>query len=110
VGAVRTLRVWGPLSVGNTAVLAYTVPADRTLILRGWSSHDRTGAAWRQHLDLDSGGGVHTIADMAGAAGASAYDANWRVFNPGDKIYCEGEAADSCWSMGFGVLLPGPPT
>lgn len=109
--AVRSWRVFGPVRApAAVATALYTVPADRTLILRSLVVYAAVGATAYYLLLNGVSGLTHGLdGPRTLAAGArQVYQEDW-VLNPGDVLYAYNNNANAYVYTGFGSLLLGAP-
>lgn len=113
--AVRSRRIVGPQLVTNSAALLFTVPADRTLIVRQLSIHN-SSSTLNQRVRLHVNGAT-TVFRWLRTADMAPLDVlqleGWWAFNPGDTIQGTAEISYSGstgpYATLFGSLLDGAP-
>lgn len=110
--AVRSRRLWGGtrLTVGAYQVI-YTVPADRTAVVRTIFMCNVSGSAsWPVSLRINSSTGVGLLFERT-LAPSETYLLEGVILNPGDVLRGRSNAASTpgidCF--GFGSLLLGAP-
>ena len=122
---VRSRRVWGPTKVTTTNyTLVYTVPANRTLVLRSVTFYNGTGADNPFILACNGSDIDHVVlrevilsARTSPALAQSGLNsgmpkslvAQELIFNPGDTLYVQCTTAGYV-TAGFGSLLDGAPS
>lgn len=122
---VRSTRVWGPSKFTDTNYHSvYTVPSDRTLILRTVTFYNASGTTnpfilacnggdidhvvWRKQV-VSARTGIAAIQNGTELGIAQDVLEDVMVFNPGDVLYVQGSGQPYV-SAGFGTLLDGAPT
>lgn len=114
--AVRSRHVvatrWNPPP--STAVQTlYTVPADRTLILKDWRAHLLTGTGTLTvYIEAASGGGANILGSATSGVAIGEGPAECaRVLQEGDHIRAVRSVADGITDFWFsGSLLDGDPS
>lgn len=107
--AVRSRRVFGPTLLTLVGTALYTVPADRTLVLRTVTLYNRSAAGSVAFLAVNGITGFEVVLRRAPAAQNDADPAPTLIFNPGDVIYGWCTALNAVIATGFGSLLQGAP-
>lgn len=106
---VRSRRLWGPTTITQAGLVLYTVPADRTAVVRQIVVTSVSGVVERVTLRVNGSSGVPTLARWDLAAGQTVTLANV-VLNPGDTLHAVAQNATLLTSCsGFGSLLEGAP-
>lgn len=110
--AVRSRRFFGPTKIATAgAVVLYTVPADRTALIRTLVLANGTAAATGLTYLLVNGSSGADNAVWVGTVGANSvtFVTADLILNPGDVL--RGYVTSSaCQFSAFGSLLDGPPT
>lgn len=105
--AVRSKRLWGPVSIGASHVTLYTCPAGRTAIIKQLNAVNVGLATSSYQLRLNGTTASQNIAAASIAAGAdeARFD-RYIVLGPGDVLRMIGTTV-AIISSGFGVELDG---
>jgi len=105
--AVRSKRLWGPTSVGTTAVVLYTCPAGETALLKGVHAFNPGALGVTVTYTLNGTGNSNTILTTSSSSGnINADREQWIVLHPGDVLRAVGSAGTT-YVTGFGAELEG---
>lgn len=107
---VRTRRLFGPTTpVPATTTLAYTVPDERTAIIRGLFIDNLTAVANLAVLFIN--GTTNTDECWRGSipGNTTVEIPDSIVLNPGDTLYIRASVGSATSFTGFGSLLDGAP-
>lgn len=102
----------GPVYVTSSTLVAYTVPDDRTLIIRRISLCDVNGTGgFTVTTFLNGSALIQTVrrTDPVPAAGAFEFGEDW-ILNPGDSIRMQASVTNKVTVTIYGSLLEGAPT
>lgn len=107
--AVRTRRVLGPVTLGLTVTTLYTVPAERTLIIRSTDVHNRlpTAQVWVLYVNGSTSADVVASGSLAGQTSLNV--PAYRVLNPGDTLRGNANIINALGVTVYGSLLFGAP-
>lgn len=107
--AVRSRRVLGPTTLGLSVVTLYTVPADRTLLIRSHDVHNRlvTAQVWVLYVNGTTSADVIASGSLAGQTSIH-FDAV-RILNPGDTLRGNANIINALAVTVYGSLLDGAP-
>lgn len=112
---VRSRRLSLRLQVPIAGVALFTVPVDRTLILRTvvfWNVSLLLTARERLYvIPVEDGLGLPV--DQSNVGPDAIHRPDLRddiILNPGDILYADASIAATIYAMAFGSLLNGPPT
>lgn len=110
---VRTRRLFGPVLASTGTFTLYTVPADRTAILKyltAVSIFGGTTATYTLSVGAGSGTRITALRSLAPGAEAAAADREmWFVLTEGETLVVTVSTASGLVFSGSGTLLEGDP-
>jgi len=105
--AVRSKRLWGPVSIGTTLSLVYTAPDGETTLLKHLALVNSSAVPNLLSLRLNGTGGADTIvAELVPGQGSVQLTGQFIVLQPGDQLRAIAGSA-SVFVSGFGAQLEG---
>lgn len=106
--AVRSRRLWGPVSAAAGATQAlYTVASGRTAVVRSHTLTTGSAVAVEFQLRLTPGGATIWRGSLTSS---SPVTVPYMILNPGETLYLvNGSAVQTIVSAGWGSLLDGAP-
>lgn len=108
--AVRSRRLAGPVLSSAVGVLAYTVPNDRTAIIKEVWLYNNGGGVTTAHISVNGLNSAQRIWSTPVNAGSDARRASELTLNPGDTISVLDTVGTNCRLWLFGALLDGAPS
>lgn len=107
--AVRSRRFFGPTTLGATTAILYTVPAERTAVVRTLTLVNRSAGAVLAVITLNGGASSEGLAYVSLPTQTSTVLTADLVLNPGDVLRGFATAAGAVAVAAFGSLLDGAP-
>lgn len=108
--AVRSRRIAGPVLSSGAGVTAYTVPADRTAIVKELWLYNNGGGVTTAHISINGTASAQRIWTTPVNAASDARRASELTLNPGDTIHVLDTVGTNCRLWLFGALLEGAPS
>lgn len=106
--AVRTKRLFGPITVTAATAVVYTCPAGETAIIKNLSFADQGAASPTIRLYINGTGVAARIASAPIQSGQwNLADSLFIVLSDGDELYMSANVASNTTVCGFGAELEG---